>query len=138
MINEALEGEDHANVLYRMALLEYALELSPYNFDIQLQLVLLYDKLGLSVSFNQAHNNLNLKGVQLESMGFLQLRHTLEWGAYENVLKPIYQKYQKYTSLNALNLRQLKQQSFNEDNYDQIENFVEYENFLNKSYFHHL
>lgn len=71
-------------------------------------------------------------------MGFLHLRHSVCNGAFENILKPTLQKYNKYWSLNALNLRQLKQQSFNEDNYDQIENFVEYENFLNRSYFHHL
>jgi hypothetical protein len=74
----------------------------------------------------------------MESMGYLQLRHTLEWGTFESVFKPINVKYNKYWQLNALNLRQLKQQSFNEDNFDQIENFVEYESFLNRSYFHHL
>ena len=54
MINELLEQSDSSltpNVLYRMALLESALEVSPYNFDIQLALTLLYDKTGLSVSF---------------------------------------------------------------------------------------
>jgi hypothetical protein len=74
----------------------------------------------------------------MESMGYLHLRHTVSNGAFESIFKPTLQKYSKYWSLNALNLRQLKQQSFNEDNYDQIENFVEYENFLNRSYFHHL
>lgn len=140
MINESLEQDSQvtSNVLYRIALMEYAMELSPYNFDIQLQLALLYDKLGLSVSFKQAHDNLNLKGVQLESMGYLHLRHSVDYAAFESILKPVYVKYQKYWSLNALNLRQMKQQSFNEDNYEQIENFVEYENFLNRSYFHHL
>ncbi len=33
-------------LLYRVGLLEYALELSPYNFDIQLQLMKIYDMLG--------------------------------------------------------------------------------------------
>lgn len=90
------------------------------------------------MSFQQAHENLGLKGVQLESMGYLHFRHSVEFGAFESVLRPIDTKYSKYWQLNALNLRQLKQQSFNENNYEQIENFVEYENFLNRSYFHHL
>lgn len=40
MINELLENESKgnfeitSNVMYRIALMEYALELSPYNFDI--------------------------------------------------------------------------------------------------------
>lgn len=71
-------------------------------------------------------------------MGYLHFRHSIDWCAFESVLKPIDVKYSKYWQLNALNLRQLKQQSFNENNYEQIENFVEYENFLNRSFYHHL
>jgi hypothetical protein len=54
MINELLDNDDSqvtSNVIYRMALMESALEVTPYNFDIQLALALLYDKVGLSVSF---------------------------------------------------------------------------------------
>ena len=43
LINEVLEEEEHpsngdisASTLYRIGLLEFALEKSPYNFDIQL------------------------------------------------------------------------------------------------------
>lgn len=43
--------------------MEFALEKSPYNFDIQVQLVKLYDQLGLSPSFLAVMNSLNLKGV---------------------------------------------------------------------------
>jgi hypothetical protein len=71
-------------------------------------------------------------------MGYLHLRHTVDWGTFEGLFKSTNQKYSKFWQLNALNLRQLKQQSLNEDNYEAIENFVEYENFLNRSYFHHL
>jgi hypothetical protein len=38
MINEVLSDTDgkeiSSNVLYRISLMEYAMELSPYNFDI--------------------------------------------------------------------------------------------------------
>jgi hypothetical protein len=65
MINELFEEdlEFNSNALYRIALLEYAFELSQYNFDIQLQLTLLYDKHGCSISFQQSLESLNLKGV---------------------------------------------------------------------------
>lgn len=47
LINEILESFFHKKVdtivLYRLGLLEYALDISPYNFDIQMQLVKLYD-----------------------------------------------------------------------------------------------
>lgn len=50
-------------VLYRIGLLEYAFEKSPYNFDIALALLKIYDGFGLSTSFNQFYLGLGLKGV---------------------------------------------------------------------------
>jgi hypothetical protein len=67
LINEVLEPlfKSHIDplVAYRIGLMEFALEKSPYNFDIQVQLVKLYDQLGLSPSFLAGMNSLNLKGV---------------------------------------------------------------------------
>lgn len=53
------------------SLLEYAYKISPYNFDIVMSLVKLYDMLGVSNSFMTSHSDLDLKGVLLESIGFL-------------------------------------------------------------------
>ena len=54
LINELLDSNStnvDSLVLYRIGLMEFALEKSPYNFDIQLQLLKLYDSLGISPSF---------------------------------------------------------------------------------------
>ena len=52
LINEMLEKEKKEDlIMYRIGLLEYAIGKSPYNFDIQLQLLKLFDQLGLSASF---------------------------------------------------------------------------------------
>ena len=68
-------------------------------------------------------------------MGYLQLRHSLEWGACENLFRGSYTKYQRYVEFNERDLGQLKHKSFQADNWDQVENFIEYEDFLNNSYF---
>lgn len=55
LINEILESSDSnmdATVMFRMGLLESALERSPYNFDISVALLKIYDEHGLSTSFN--------------------------------------------------------------------------------------
>lgn len=122
----------------RIGVLEYALNLSPYNFDIQLALVRIYDSHGLSLQFRDALQNMGIKGVQQESMGFFQLRHSLEWGQLEALFKPSYARYQKYAQYNERDLNQLKHKSFQADNWDQIENFIEYEQFLKQSYFERL
>ncbi len=46
LINEELDAKVasvDSTVLYRISLLEFALDRSPYNFDIQLQLMHIYD-----------------------------------------------------------------------------------------------
>ena len=77
-----------------------------------------YDKHGQSISFKQAEENLGLKGVQLEALGFLQLRHCLEWGSFDSNFKLRLQKYNKYQALNDRDLKSLKINSISEDNYD--------------------
>ena len=89
LINEVLKPfsqiEAHHSwvLLFRIGLLEFSLEQSPYNFDIQLQLMRIYDDLGCSGSFNSSIQYFGLKGVQLESMGYLVMRHCLDWGEVE-------------------------------------------------------
>eukprot|EP00347_Sterkiella_histriomuscorum_P023059 403336110 len=138
VINELLEPldstENDSNYLYRITLLEFALEKSPYNFDIALALLKIYDKQGLSTSFNQVVQSLGLKGVQLESMGFLVLRHAVDFRE-TNLFKSFTLKYNKYSKMNSKNLKECKMKALTELNFDQIENFIEYEDYLNNSYF---
>jgi len=44
----------------------------------------------MSVSYQSAHQDLGLKGVQLESLGYLMVGHTLRFGSYDSVFKPSY------------------------------------------------
>ena len=71
-------------------------------------------------------------------MGYLQLRHSFEWGSLEALFKPAYARYQKYRGFNGRDLQQLKHNSFKADNWEQVENFIEYERFLQNSYFERL
>ncbi len=48
-------------MLLLVSINELALQLSPYNFDIQMWQVKLYDLLGMSISFASAHDELTLK-----------------------------------------------------------------------------
>ena len=63
LINEVSNSNEVHEMLYLASLNEYALQLSPYNFDINMNQIKLYDKLGMSISYQTAHNELNLKGV---------------------------------------------------------------------------
>ena len=71
-------------------------------------------------------------------MGYFQLRHSIEWGSTESLFKHCQMKYLKYLEFNERDLKILKHKSFQADNWDQIENFIEYEARLQNSYFERL
>ena len=136
LINEQSPRDTVQQLLYLASLNETALQLSPDNFDIQMWQVKIYDQLGMSISFLSAYYEINLKSVQLESLGYLQFRHSLQYGAFESIFKPVLVKYKKYEMLNDRDIRMnLKQESFNESNFEIIENLCEFEAYLQKSYF---
>ena len=72
------------------------MQASPYNFDLNMSQCSSFDKLGMSLSYQSAHNDLGLKGIQNESLGYLMLSHTLAHGTYDSILKPVFTKYQKF------------------------------------------
>jgi hypothetical protein len=80
-------------------------------------LLKIYDLYGLSPSFIQALTNLNTKGVQLESMGYLSLRHALDWGDLSH-FKSFAAKYNKFFKLNMKNLKSCKVKALEDNNYD--------------------
>lgn len=63
LMNEVSPKKSTHECLYLLAVNQHALNLSPYNFDIVMWQVKLYDELSMSVSFVQAYNDLGLKGV---------------------------------------------------------------------------
>ena len=121
LINEILEERALPQAdewtLYRIGVLEFALEKSPYNFDIQLSLVKIYDSHGWSTSFNHHFNGLGLKAVQLESLGYYLLRHAVDFGEVSQ-MRSFSLKYGKYCKLNAQNLKSCKMKALTDLNFD--------------------
>mmetsp|Transcript_8641 Transcript_8641/g.14628 ORF Transcript_8641/g.14628 Transcript_8641/m.14628 type:complete len:524 (+) Transcript_8641:690-2261(+) len=130
-----LKQEDVSQLeLFKICLLELAFEQSNYNFDIQLALMKSFERVGACTSYSESYDNLGIKGVQLESLGFLSLRHSLSQLNFSLTSK-VQQKQWKYLTHNAQDLSDMKVKALQDFNYGQLENFIEYEGFLAKSYF---
>ncbi|XP_059090610.1 N-alpha-acetyltransferase 25, NatB auxiliary subunit-like [Tigriopus californicus] len=70
--------------LKAITLLEFALQFSPNNFHIRLVLIKLYNEAGaVGCAFN-AYNGLELKHIQLDSMGYLIIRALQICGHFES------------------------------------------------------
>ena len=120
--------------LFKICLLEQNYEQSNYNFDVQLSLLKTFDKYGLSTSFSEAYDTLDIKGVQLESLGYISSGHALRW-AYFTQFDTVYKKLLKYVGHNARDLSDSKKGAMEDKNFAQMENFIEYETHLGKSYY---
>jgi len=120
--------------LFKICLLELAYEHSNYNFDLQVSLMKSFDALGLSVSFSESYESLGIKGVQLETLGYLWVSHSMKWLNFSQ-FNNVHNKYAKYLKFNSRDLGDIKFKACEEKNYGQLENFIEYEEFLGRSYF---
>ena len=135
MIESYLSKESSKDLqLYKICLLEIAYEYSNYNFDIQLQLIKTFDSMGLSASFSEAYEQLNIKGVQLESLGYISARNSLNWMNF-TLQNNVQVKFSKYLKNNAKDLADMKVKALNDNNFSALENFIEYEKYLGNSYF---
>lgn len=64
LLNEHLEGTGSpGNLLFLTTLNQHALSLSPYNFDLTVAQAKLFTRLGMSLSFQDALAEMNLKSV---------------------------------------------------------------------------
>lgn len=93
-----------------------------------------FDTYGLSPSFIEAYDTMDIKGVQLETLGFLSTSHALKW-AYFTQYSTFHNKLYKYLAANARDLSGAKVLGMGDFNFESVENFIEYESFLADSYF---
>ena len=93
-----------------------------------------FDNLGLSASFSEAFDNINIKGVQLESLGYISAKNSLSWVNF-TLHNTVQGKFSKYLKNNARDLADMKVKALNDKNYQQLENFIDYENYLGNSYY---
>ena len=70
-------------------------------------------------------------------MGYVQMRHIIDWADIQQ-FKQFQVKYNKFFKLNIQNLKTCKAKALTDNNYDQIENFIEYEDFIANSYFNQI
>lgn len=72
---------------------------------------------------------MDIKGVQLETLGYFQFQHAMHWSNFTQI-KVFYQKLMKYLIANGRDLGLAKKEALHENNFDQLENIIEYEEFL--------
>ena len=109
--------------VFKICLLELAYESSGYNFDMQLSLMRSFERLGASSSFNESYSELGIKGVQLETLGFLWVRFAMHWLGFSQFNSTMV-KYQRYLAHNADDLGSNKRKAIEDMNYEQLENFI--------------
>lgn len=123
--------------LFRIGLLEFCLSQSIYNFDIALQLNKLYQELNLNNLFVDKQKYFQFKGIQLEALGYVAIRQYI----YNNIFPSLnywYNKYFTFHKRNSADIQKLKAKAMQKQNYEKVDEFYQYQDHLDKSYFKQL
>lgn len=123
--------------LFRIGLLEFCLSQSIYNFDIALQLTKLYQELNLNSLFFDKLKYFEFKGIQLESLGYIAIRQLI-LNNDASALNFWYTKYYTFLKRNSKDVQNLKAKAMQSQNYDKVDEFYQYQDYLEKSYFNQL
>ena len=114
--------------------LRAALDKSPYNFDLNMKLAWLYERWGMVDAFKENYEKLNMKGVQLESLGFMVLRLHLGSGN-QDFFNSILQKYDTYRMWNNNDMQSLLIKSIADMNYAKNDEFIDFKEVIDYGYY---
>ncbi|CAI2376857.1 unnamed protein product [Moneuplotes crassus] len=120
--------------LFRINILEYCLSQSIYNFDIALRLTKIYQDCNMNSQVVDKLNYFEFKGIQMESCGYIPMRQLILSPNYEDV-SYWYSKYGIFHKRNSKDIEGLKSKAMQSQNYDKVDEFYQYQDYLDKSYF---
>jgi len=120
-------------IIQRIAILSQAAKDSPSNFDFNLQLL----KLLMSVDFHyftrEIYENLRVKGVLTETLGFLYEKYLIE-NMHSEKLMEVMKKYEKFELKSRAELAESKVKAINDCNFYQAEDLYKYEQYHSNSH----
>lgn len=115
-----------------IVVLEHALMKSPSNFHIKLFLIKLYNRLGVSKAAHRIYELLDIKHMQLDSLGYLQCWPLLLTGQYQ-LASQLYDTTIKFFTSNHKDSADHLAFSYKFGSFLKISEFVEFRDRLNNS-----
>lgn len=115
-----------------IVVLEHALTKSPSNFQIKLFLIKLYNRLGVSKAAHSIYELLDIKHMQLDSLGYLQCWPLLLTGQYQ-LATQLYEATIKFFNTNHKDSADHLAFSYKFGSFLKISEFVEFRDRLNNS-----
>lgn len=115
-----------------IVVLEHALTKSPSNFQIKLFLIKLYNRLGVSKAAHRIYELLDIKHMQLDSLGYLQCWPLLFTGQYQ-LASQLYETTIKFFTSNHKDSADHLAFSYKFGSFLKISEFVEFRDRLNNS-----
>ena len=82
LTQEESAGIIDPKIFESIVLLEYAVDKSPYNYDIKLKLIALYKRISAYAPALEYYKTLDIKSIQHESVGWLLLSHFADCKIY--------------------------------------------------------
>ncbi|KAI8909049.1 N-acetyltransferase B complex non catalytic subunit-domain-containing protein [Gorgonomyces haynaldii] len=113
------------NILESIAILEYGLERSKFNFSFTILLVRLYIQLGAVGRAHTLYQKLDVKQVQLDSVSFVMSEDLELFGDYNKALLVFREALHVYDR-NEIETPEMIAQAFRFDTYSKVPEFVDF------------
>eukprot|EP00825_Cyclidium_porcatum_P016731 TRINITY_DN1965_c0_g2_i1.p1 TRINITY_DN1965_c0_g2~~TRINITY_DN1965_c0_g2_i1.p1 ORF type:complete len:511 (-),score=97.64 TRINITY_DN1965_c0_g2_i1:367-1899(-) len=119
--------------IYITIILEIGLQKSPYNFDIQIRLIILYQMIGNFERMFKIFMTMDVKSVQYETIGFFFMKPALELNLEEQVTDQVSNAI-LYYSENYKESKMNVQTAIKKQKLEAIEEFISFDEWIECSY----
>lgn len=76
-----------------------------------------YDRLGITISYSESYENLGIKGVQLETLGYLWVQHSIKWVNFQQFNATMIKQF-KYLKFNSDEMGSNKRRACDDQNFN--------------------
>ncbi|CAG9315722.1 unnamed protein product [Blepharisma stoltei] len=137
IISRILQQAD-TSLVSSIAILEFGLSKSPFNYFFKLELIDLYKKVGAAKSIVNTYNTLDIKSVQHESLGHLAFEEMNDWKFFSNEFSEECVSMLNFHRYSMIDIAESTQQAYRNHTIEQIVDFYSFRNRITNSLYFQL
>lgn len=132
MYDLAVKSQSPDRLVETLHLLNYLLKNSPSNFHAKLLCLQIYHILGCTLGAHKVYETLDIKHIQLDSMGYLHCAH-LASGGIATLAKPLYDQTLKFFTQSYKDSLEYLAMSYKFGSFSKLQEFMDFREKLSNS-----
>ncbi|RDD41535.1 N-alpha-acetyltransferase 25, NatB auxiliary subunit [Trichoplax sp. H2] len=132
LLDLSKDTDDGNDIWHIILVLESALKASPHNPQMRIILIILYCKIGAFEPAHKIFNNLSIKYIQHDTLGYLMTSNAHRLGHFKTA-RSIYEAEEKFFLVSRRECVDQKLQAYKYGNFTKITEFIDFEKRLQNS-----